>query len=108
MTLLPNVPCPKCKGRITFFDVMGIVTPFQYITCATCGEMVFLKNRWGVLIFSIVFGLTVTLIFLGALVGEWATDYIVYAVALGIIIAVEFLVTGYVVVKRKLVVRRSS
>ncbi|HNF59179.1 MAG TPA: hypothetical protein PLN89_06370, partial [Elusimicrobiota bacterium] len=61
MKWIPEAHCPKCKGPITFFDVLGIVTPFQCIYCVSCGEMVFLKHRWTFLSVAVLAGVLMVL-----------------------------------------------
>lgn len=105
MKILPDSQCPKCKGPITFFDVMGIITPFQCIYCPTCAEMVFLKHPWGLFFLSLIFALSVTVFAVAMLLEGYSTNLSVYLAALLVLVVAEFVITGYVVLKKDLVIR---
>lgn len=107
MALIPETTCPKCRGPITFFDVMGIITPFQCIYCPTCGDMVFLKHRWTFLFFSVILGFTVASASFLALLQGVMMGLKVFMASLGVMVVAELVLTGYVVKKRDLVVRKS-
>jgi hypothetical protein len=108
MKYLPNTTCPACQGPITFFDVMSIVTPFQSISCATCGEMVFLRHRWGLMFIALGVSLISVLAAFLMMAMEWMEGFQVFLLVFLIPVAAEFMITAYVVKKKHLVVRRKS
>lgn len=108
MALFPNCRCPKCKGPITFFEVMSILTPFQGIDCSTCGELVFLKHKME--LFGLTILLAVLFIFLSvvALVLEIMSTLTAFLAGGLFFAAAEFLMTAQIVRKNDLVCRRNS
>ncbi|MBL0058398.1 MAG: hypothetical protein IPP35_04685 [Elusimicrobia bacterium] len=107
MKLLPNTHCPACGGTITFFDVMSIVTPFQSISCATCGEMVFLRHRWGLMFIALGVSLFSVLVAFLIMANEWMPGFAVFILVFLIPVVAEFIITAHVVKKKGLVVRRN-
>ncbi|HMU95463.1 MAG TPA: hypothetical protein PKB12_02200 [Elusimicrobiota bacterium] len=106
MKWIPEAHCPKCKGPITFFDVLGIVTPFQCIYCVSCGEMVFLKHRWTFLSVAVLAGVLMVLFSIEVVTKSLASMMSTFVVSLISLVALEIVMTGYVVKKNDLVVRR--
>ncbi|HMU74641.1 MAG TPA: hypothetical protein PKZ00_06365 [Elusimicrobiota bacterium] len=106
MKWIPEAHCPKCKGPITFFDVLGIVTPFQCIYCVSCGEMVFLKHRWTFLSVAVLAGVLMVLFSIEVVTKSFASMMSTFVVSLISLVALEIVMTGYVVKKNDLVVRR--
>ncbi len=106
MKLIPEAHCPKCKGPITFFDVLGIVTPFQCIYCISCGEMVFLKHRWTFLTVALAAGALMVMFSIEVVTKSLASLMSTFLFALSALVLLEIVMTGYVVKKNDLVVRR--
>ena len=106
MKWIPEAHCPKCKGPITFFDVLGIVTPFQCIYCVSCGEMVFLKHRWTFLSVAVLAGVLMVLFSIEMVTKSLASMMSTFVVSLTSLVVLEIVMTGYVVKKNDLVVRR--
>ena len=106
MKWIPEAHCPKCKGPITFFDVLGIVTPFQCIYCVSCGEMVFLKHRWTFLSVAVLAGVLMVLFSIEVVTKSLASMMSTFVVSLTSLVVLEIVMTGYVVKKNDLVVRR--
>ena len=106
MKWIPEAHCSKCKGPITFFDVLGIVTPFQCIYCVSCGEMVFLKHRWTFLSVAVLAGVLMVLFSIEVVTKSFASMMSTFVVSLISLVALEIVMTGYVVKKNDLVVRR--
>ncbi|HND64524.1 MAG TPA: hypothetical protein PKX64_06730 [Elusimicrobiota bacterium] len=106
MKWIPEAHCPKCKGPITFFDVLGIVTPFQCIYCVSCGEMVFLKHRWTFLSVAVLAGVLMVLFSIEVVTKSFASMMSTFVVSLISLVALEIVMTVYVVKKNDLVVRR--
>lgn len=106
MALFPQTHCPNCNGPVTFFEVMSIITPFQSIDCSTCGEMIFLKHKVGLLLLSLGLGGLVFLFSLFVLLKEILPVFLTYGVGFLVLAAGEFLVTAHVVRNKDLVVRR--
>ena len=108
MALFPNCRCPKCKGPITFFEVMSILTPFQGIDCSTCGELVFLKHKMELFVLTIVLAVFFILSTAVALALGIVSTLMAFCAG-GLFFAVaEFLITAHIVRKNDLVVRRDS
>ena len=108
MKTFPKAKCPKCGGPVSFMDVVSIVTPFQSISCMSCGVLIFLRNKWGLTLLSIGVGLFVTLSALAAIFMEMAPDIVIFGAALLILVSVEVLVTAHVIRHRGLVIRRND
>ena len=106
MKWIPEAHCPKCKDPITFFDVLGIVTPFQCIYCVSCAEMVFLKHRWTFLSVAVLAGVLMVLFSIEVVTKSFASMMSTFVVSLISLVALEIVMTGYVVKKNDLVVRR--
>lgn len=108
MTLFPNGKCPKCAGVVTFFDVLGIVTPFQCIYCSHCGAMIFLKKKWELTVLS--FALSIVVLFGGFLLvryGGW-NQIAAYMLAAVFLVGMEWGTTAHIVRHKGLVVRRGT
>ncbi len=88
--------------------VLSIVTPFQSIDCVSCGEMVFLRNKWGLTMLSVGVGVGVTLSAVAAILLEMAPDVLVFAGALLVLISIELLVTAHVIRHKGLVIRKNQ
>lgn len=106
--LFPSGHCPRCRGPITFFDVLGIVTPFQCIYCPSCSDMVFLRNPLLVFFISILTGGMVFYMALMAILRGVMTDLPAYLVVFAGLMFAEYLATFWIVKKNLLVVRRQS
>lgn len=106
MKLIPEAHCPQCKGPITFFDVLGIVTPFQCIYCVSCGEMVFLKHRWTFLVVAVLAGATMLMFSVELVTKSLVSLLATLLGAFAALVVLEIVMTGYVVKKNDLVVRR--
>lgn len=88
--------------------VLSIVTPFQSIDCVSCGEMVFLRNKWGLTLLSVGVGLGVTISAVAAILLEMAPDVLIFAGALLVVISIELLVTAHVIRHKGLVIRKNE
>jgi len=96
MNPIPEARCPLCGGPITFLDVLSIITPFQSVSCVTCGEDVFLKNKWGITVLSFVFFFLVSVGSL-FLFYNGRGSYLSHLLGgLGLIVFLELVITGMI------------
>jgi prepilin signal peptidase PulO-like enzyme (type II secretory pathway) len=108
MKIAPKAKCPKCKGPVSFLDVLSIITPFQSISCASCGEPIFLMHRWGVTLVALGVGMIVLLLSLGFMIQGLMTSLQTYIWAALVLLLMELAVTLRVVKKNELVVRKEE
>jgi hypothetical protein len=85
---------------------MSIITPFHGIYCATCGEAVFLKFPWRMTWWVAGVGLAMTLWAVYLRIEGILNLYQILAVAFGVVLAAEFVLTAAIVRRGWLVTRK--